>query len=50
VEHGYAATTALGVQRQACISRSTLFRQFPTSEALLAAAVRRLVEITLEAI
>ena len=50
VENGYAATTALGVQRDAGVSRGALLHHFPTSEALSAAAVARLVEINLQAV
>ncbi len=50
VDNGYAATTALGVQRDAGVSRGALLHHFPTSEALSAAAVARLVEINLQAV
>lgn len=50
VDNGYAATTALGVQREAGISRGALLHHFPTSEALSAAAVARLVEVNLQAV
>lgn len=50
VESGYAATTALGVQHRAEVSRGALLHHFPTSEALSAAAVQRLVEVNLEAV
>jgi AcrR family transcriptional regulator len=50
VDKGYAATTALGVQRDAGISRGALLHHFPTSEALSAAAVAELVEVNLQAV
>ena len=50
IDNGYAATTALGVQQRAGISRGALLHHFPTSEALFAAAVQRLVEMNMEAI
>jgi AcrR family transcriptional regulator len=50
VETGYAATTALGVQHRAEVSRGALLHHFPTSEALSSAAVQRLVEINLDAV
>ncbi|MEZ0353610.1 TetR/AcrR family transcriptional regulator [Mycobacterium sp. pR1184] len=50
VDNGYAATTALGVQERAGISRGALLHHFPTSEDLFAAAVQRLVEMNIEAI
>lgn len=50
IDNGYAATTALGVQERAGISRGALLHHFPTSEDLFAAAVQRLVEMNIEAI
>ncbi|UOZ03486.1 TetR/AcrR family transcriptional regulator [Amycolatopsis sp. WQ 127309] len=50
VDNGYAATTAFGVQREAGISRGALLHHFPTSEALSAAAVAKLVELNLQAV
>lgn len=50
IDNGYAATTALGVQQRAGISRGALLHHFPTSEDLFAAAVKRLVEMNIEAI
>lgn len=50
VEKGYSATTALGVQRRAGISRGALLHHFPTSESLSAAAVAELIEINLRAV
>ncbi|OBI06697.1 hypothetical protein A5714_23340 [Mycobacterium sp. E2462] len=50
IDNGYAATTALGVQERAGVSRGALLHHFPTSEALFAAAVQRLVELNIEAI
>lgn len=50
IEEGFAATTALGVQHRVGVSRGALLHHFPTSEALSAAAVRRLVELNLEAV
>jgi AcrR family transcriptional regulator len=49
IENGYAATTALGVQKRTGVSRGALLHHFPTSEALSAAAVERLVELNLQA-
>jgi AcrR family transcriptional regulator len=49
IENGYAATTALGVQKRTGLSRGALLHHFPTSEALSAAAVERLVELNLQA-
>jgi AcrR family transcriptional regulator len=50
IDNGYAATTALGVQQRAGISRGALLHHFPTSEGLFAAAVQRLVEMNMDAI
>jgi AcrR family transcriptional regulator len=50
IDNGYAATTALGVQERAGISRGALLHHFPTSEDLFAAAVQRLVEMNIDAI
>ncbi|MDA8375293.1 MAG: TetR/AcrR family transcriptional regulator [Actinomycetota bacterium] len=48
VSSGVAATTSSAVQRKAGMSRGALLHHFPTHEALLAATVRRLVEINEE--
>jgi AcrR family transcriptional regulator len=50
IEKGYAATTALGVQHRVGISRGALLHHFPTSAALSAATIRRLIEMNFEAI
>jgi AcrR family transcriptional regulator len=50
IEFGYAATTALKVQNRLGISRGTLLHHFPTSEALSAAAVRKLVGTNIAAV
>jgi AcrR family transcriptional regulator len=50
IETGYSATNALRVQQHVGISRGALLHHFPTSEALSAAAVQRLVEMNIEAI
>ncbi len=48
VSAGVAATTSSAVQRKAGLSRGALLHHFPTHETLLAATVRRLVEINEE--
>ena len=48
VSAGVASTTSSAVQRKAGLSRGALLHHFPTHEALLAAAVRRIVEINEE--
>lgn len=50
IDNGYAATTALGVQERAGVSRGALLHHFPTSEDLFDATVQRLVEVNIEAI
>jgi AcrR family transcriptional regulator len=50
IEQGFAATTALGVQNRVGVSRGALLHHFPTSEALSAAAVQRLVEVNIQAV
>ncbi|MDA8374485.1 MAG: TetR/AcrR family transcriptional regulator [Actinomycetota bacterium] len=45
VSSGVAATTSSAVQRKAGLSRGAILHHFPTHESLLAATVRRLVEI-----
>jgi AcrR family transcriptional regulator len=48
IENGYAATTALAVQKRAGITRGAMLHHFPTREELSTAAVQRLVEMNLE--
>lgn len=44
IERGYGATTTQEVNRRAGVSRGALLHQFPTREALVVAAIGRLVD------